>query len=55
MLWQRVLLYDGLTGLLTTEIPDEFREPGKWMLDALTLRDQWHSRLVRTVSWSPHF
>ncbi len=55
VLWQRVLLYDGLLHLLKSEIPDEYRKPGKWMVDALTLRDQWHSRLMRTVSWSPLF
>ena len=29
--------------------------PGTWMHDALELRDQWTSRLLRTSSWSPLF
>ncbi len=41
--------------LLKSEIPDKYKKPGKWMVDALTLRDQWRSRLLRTVSWSPWF
>ncbi len=53
VLWQRVLLPDGLLNLLRTEIPEEFNKPGKWMIDALQYRDQWRSRLLRTVSWSP--
>lgn len=53
VLWQRVLLQDGLLHLLTRELPEEFRKPGRWMVDALALRDSWRSRLLRTVSWSP--
>jgi hypothetical protein len=53
VLWQRVLLEDGLLHLLTSELPEEFRKPGRWMVDALALRDSWRSRLLRTVSWSP--
>jgi len=53
VLWQRLLLQDGLLHLLTSELPDEFRKPGLWMVDALGLRDSWRSRLLRTVSWSP--
>lgn len=53
VLWQRVLLQDGLLHLLTSELPEEFRKPGRWMVDALALRDSWRSRLFRTVSWSP--
>jgi len=53
VLWQRVLLQEGLLHLLTSELPDEFRKPGRWMVDALALRDSWRSRLLRTVSWSP--
>jgi hypothetical protein len=53
VLWQRVLLQDGLLHLLTSELPDEFRKPGRWMVDALSMRDVWRSRLLRTVSWSP--
>ena len=41
--------------LLMTEIPEEMRKPGSWMLDGLKLRDQWQSRLLRTSAWSPWF
>jgi hypothetical protein len=53
VLWQRVLLQDGLLHLLTSELPEDFRKPGRWMVDALALRDSWRSRLLRTVDWSP--
>ena len=53
MLWQKVLRPEGLLNLLMTEIPKSYRQPGRWMLDALSLRDQWQSRLLRTSSWSP--
>ena len=55
VLWQKVVNPKGLVGLLTREIPREYKTPGRWMLDALELRDQWQSRLLRTSSWSPHF
>jgi hypothetical protein len=53
VLWQRVLREEGLLHLLRSELPEEFRKPGRWMVDALALRDSWRSRLLRTVSWSP--
>lgn len=53
VLWQRVTRPDLLTGLLTTEVPLEHREPGTWMHDALEARDRWESRLLRTAPWSP--
>ena len=40
-------------GLLMLEPPRSAFEPGQWMAEALTLRDTWTSRLIRTVSWSP--
>ena len=40
-------------GLLTREVPPELTRPGTWMHDALALRDQWQSRLLRTTRWSP--
>ena len=40
-------------GLLMMEPPRSAFEPGQWMAEALTLRDTWTSRLIRTVSWSP--
>ena len=52
-LMQRIHDPQALLRLLQTEIPPEFRGPGTWMHDALELRDQWTSRLLRTSSWSP--
>jgi hypothetical protein len=52
-LWQKVIEPHRITGLLTTEIPAEHRAPGTWMHDALRVRDDWESRLLRTSSWSP--
>ena len=46
---------EALTQLLTSEMPPEHRGPGSYMHDALELRDQWESRLLRTSSWSPLF
>ena len=55
VLWQKVLRPEGLLHLITDEMPKSFKKPGRWMLDALSLRDQWQSRLLRTSSWSPRF
>ena len=52
-LMQRLHDAQALLRLLQTEIPPERRGPGTWMYDALELRDQWTSRLLRTSSWSP--
>jgi hypothetical protein len=52
-LMQRINQPEALLNLLRTEIPPELRAPGSWMHDALDLRDQWTSRLLRTSSWSP--
>jgi hypothetical protein len=54
-LMQRVHDPKALLKLLQTEIPPEYRGQGTWMHDALELRDQWTSRLLRTSSWSPLF
>lgn len=53
VLWQKVIEPSRISGLLTTEIPAEHRGPGTWMHDALRVRDDWESRLLRTSSWSP--
>ena len=42
-----------LMHLLTTEISPELRAPGQFMHEALSYRDQWESRLLRTSAWSP--
>ena len=52
-LMQRIERPDQLLELLRTRIPAEHRAPGTWMHDALYLRDQWTSRLLRTSAWSP--
>jgi len=53
VLWQRVVNAKALVPLLTREVPARYRAPGTWMHDALQLRDQWESRLLRTLPWSP--
>jgi hypothetical protein len=53
LLWQRVVEPRALLPLVTREVPPEYRKPGTWMHDALAVRDQWESRLLRTVPWSP--
>jgi hypothetical protein len=53
VLMQRIHQPEALLNLLRTEIPPDYRAPGTWMYDALDLRDQWTSRLLRTSSWSP--
>lgn len=55
ILWQRVTRPNGIVGLLTSEVPAEHRAPGTWMHDALRVRDDWESRLLRTATWSPLF
>jgi hypothetical protein len=55
VLWQRVTRPSGILGLLTSEVPAEHRAPGTWMHDALRVRDDWESRMLRTASWSPLF
>ena len=55
VLWQKVVDHDRLAALLGREVPPEFRAPGSWMHDALRVRDDWESRLLRTVRWSPLF
>jgi hypothetical protein len=53
VLWQRVADHQALLRLFTTEVPAQLKAPGMWMHDALEVRDQWTSRLLRTTSWSP--
>jgi hypothetical protein len=53
MLMQKIVKVGHLRELLTHEIPIEQRRPGGWMHEALVLRDQWESKLLRTSSWSP--
>ena len=53
VLWQKVVRPKALLGLLTFEVPPEYKAPGSWMHDALELRDRWESKLLRTSNWSP--
>ena len=55
ILWQKITSNSGLLGLLTTEIPERFKQPGLWMHDGLAVRDRWHSKLLRTSAWSPWY
>lgn len=53
ILWQRVLFPERLPGLFTRDLPDYVKAPGTWMHDALEVRDDWESRLLRTTKHSP--
>jgi len=53
VLWQRVDFPDRLPGLFTRELPAHVKGPGTWMHDALEVRDDWQSRLLRSAAWSP--
>jgi hypothetical protein len=52
-LMQKLSSLPRLIGLLTKDIPPEITGPGSWMHEALDLRDQWQSKLLRTAVWSP--
>jgi hypothetical protein len=52
-LMQKIHDVGRLQRLLLSEIPLEMRKPGTWMHDALAVRDQWESKLLRTSAWSP--
>jgi hypothetical protein len=53
ILMQKIANEDRLLDLLRTEVPPAMKKPGTYMADALTYRDQWESRLLRTSAWSP--
>ena len=53
VLWQRVDFPERLPGLFTHELPAHVKGPGTWMHDALEVRDDWESRLLRSARWSP--
>ncbi len=52
-LLQKLSSLPRLIRLLTHDIPPGVTGPGSWMHDALELRDQWRSKLLRTAAWSP--
>jgi hypothetical protein len=53
VLWQKVLWPERLPMLFTKDLPKEMKASGTWMNDALQVRDDWESRLLRTAAWSP--
>jgi hypothetical protein len=53
VLWQRVADEQALLRLFTSPVPAAMKAPGTWLHDALDVRDQWTSRLLRTSPWSP--
>jgi hypothetical protein len=53
ILWQRVVNKRALTWMLSHDLPAEASAPGTWLHDALEVRDQWNSRLLRSAAWSP--
>jgi hypothetical protein len=53
VLWQRVDFPERLPALFTRELPAHVKGPGTWMNDALRVRDDWESRLLRSAAWSP--
>jgi hypothetical protein len=55
VLMQKVKDHQALLRLFETETPPELNRPGTFMHDALQVRDQWESRLLRTSAWSPRW
>ena len=53
ILWQRIVNHKALLYMLGHDLPPAATAPGTWMHDALAVRDQWESRLLRSASWSP--
>jgi len=53
ILWQRIVNHKALLYMLGHDLPPASTAPGTWMHDALAVRDQWESRILRTASWSP--
>ena len=47
ILWQRVVNHKALLYLLANDLPASATAPGTWMHDALAVRDQWESRILR--------
>ena len=50
---QKVVSPEALMRLLQTPLRPQDQKPGTYMFDALKLRDQWQSKLLRTSKWSP--
>ena len=55
ILMQKIVNNGILVHLIADEVAQEHRQPGSYMVEALKLRDQWESKLLRTSRWSPLF
>jgi hypothetical protein len=53
ILWQRVVNTKAVMWMLGHDLPPEASAAGTWLHDALEVRDQWESRLLRSAAWSP--
>lgn len=53
VLWQRVTNKRALSPLVSRDVPEQYKQPGGWMHDALEVRDRWESKLLRSARWSP--
>ena len=53
VLWQKVLDNNLLMTADHQDTPAELKQPGMFMHEALSYRDTWRSRLLRTTHWSP--
>ena len=53
ILLQKIVDQSALLHLLTHDTPPARKAPGQFMHEALSYRDRWESRLLRTASWSP--
>jgi hypothetical protein len=53
ILWQRILQPGTFWEMICADTPEGMKKPGQWMHDALSLRDQWQSCLLRAARWSP--
>jgi hypothetical protein len=51
VLLQRILDWDAFSRLLSRG--ESSAQKGGWMVEGLTYRDRWESKLLRTVPWSP--
>jgi hypothetical protein len=51
--WQKIANHEALLRLIERPPRRQDVKPGTYMFDALKLRDQWQSRILRAASWSP--
>ena len=55
ILWQPIYSLERLAWFLVNDLPPEDDREGSWMRYALSLRDQYQSKLLRTARWSPWY